>query len=412
MPVQQCVTHIRQTSMHSFHLLSLAGLGLAASIRRDDSGFTYSGCYSDSQGSRSLTNGGYSGPDVTPTTCVSYCSNKGFNYAGLEYGNECWCGYVLQPSAVKKAETDCSMTCAGSTSGQDVCGNGDRLSIYWNGISPSANPGVSGYSLAGCYNDTNDASKRALSVQLDLSTASVAGCVSACSASSYAYAGLENGNECWCDTKLRNNALLAPTRCTTPCAGNASEYCGSAGYIQVYNGSSTVTPAKAGPVPTGWSSLGCYNDKADARTINQRQEVLGGPSNMTIGNCLSACQAAGYPFAGLEFAKECYCGGSIQGGCSKEQAMCNQPCQGNAAETCGGADRMNVYALNYSPSGATCAAPPLGPPKLIDNGSFEDKARVLNGWTPSGDVLVWINDASARMGVNYMYVLRYWRKCA
>jgi hypothetical protein len=40
---------------------------------------------------RTLRNGGYNSNDsMTAEACISYCTNKGFIYAGTEYGSECW----------------------------------------------------------------------------------------------------------------------------------------------------------------------------------------------------------------------------------------------------------------------------------------------------------------------------------
>ncbi|KAI0246519.1 copper radical oxidase [Lactifluus subvellereus] len=67
--------------------------------------------------------------------CLSQCSAFGYPAAGMEVGNECWCGDVADISNNKGTtapETDCSMECSGDPS--HFCGGTWRLQLYlWNG---------------------------------------------------------------------------------------------------------------------------------------------------------------------------------------------------------------------------------------------------------------------------------------
>ena len=56
---------------------------------------------------------------------------------------------------------------------------------------------------------------------------------------------------------------------------------------------------------SGWTSLGCYTDSVSARSLPYTASVPGGSGAMTIELCQSACLAAGYVFAGVEYANEC-----------------------------------------------------------------------------------------------------------
>lgn len=70
---------------------------------------------------------------MTIGMCLSACYDK--NYAGVEYGRECWCGDALNiggggdstPAANVTAK-DCSFTCPGNST--EYCGAGVRLSLY------------------------------------------------------------------------------------------------------------------------------------------------------------------------------------------------------------------------------------------------------------------------------------------
>ncbi|KAF8264448.1 hypothetical protein EI94DRAFT_1738445, partial [Lactarius quietus] len=67
--------------------------------------------------------------------CLSLCSAYGYPAAGLEYGQECWCGDVADISnngGTTAAESDCAMPCTGEP--LNACGGFWRLQLYlWNG---------------------------------------------------------------------------------------------------------------------------------------------------------------------------------------------------------------------------------------------------------------------------------------
>lgn len=64
--------------------------------------------------------------DMTIQKCIDYCVSKNFNYAGLQYGEECYCGNNAPPA--DRLGAKCLMPCAGDAN--QICGNPSRLSIY------------------------------------------------------------------------------------------------------------------------------------------------------------------------------------------------------------------------------------------------------------------------------------------
>lgn len=75
---------------------------------------------------------------MTIPLCLSECED--YNYAGVEYGRECWCGDVLNlagdvPSAGEARpgelvdDEDCRFLCPGNST--QFCGAGVRMSVYW-----------------------------------------------------------------------------------------------------------------------------------------------------------------------------------------------------------------------------------------------------------------------------------------
>ncbi|KJR85009.1 uncharacterized protein SPSK_10950 [Sporothrix schenckii 1099-18] len=51
------------------------------------------------------------------------------------------------------------------------------------------------------------------------------------------YAGLENGDQCWCGDTFnpRNSSAVNETLCNVACPGNTTEYCGAKKTMLVYN---------------------------------------------------------------------------------------------------------------------------------------------------------------------------------
>ena len=57
-------------------------------------------------------------------------------------------------------------------------------------------------------------------------------CIAACK--DYRYAGMENGNQCFCGDILPYAALKRPGECTTVCPGNKEEMCGGVLRINIF----------------------------------------------------------------------------------------------------------------------------------------------------------------------------------
>lgn len=97
-------------------------------------GWTSLGCYTDSVSMRALNNHGMIAGWPSTTTveaCQAACQAQGFSYAGVEFGNECWCGNELSSSP---AADGCNMLCSGNS--QEICGGPDRLNVYYRPQEP------------------------------------------------------------------------------------------------------------------------------------------------------------------------------------------------------------------------------------------------------------------------------------
>jgi hypothetical protein len=112
--------------------------------------------------------------------------------------------------------------------------------------------------------------------------------------------------------------------------------------------SSNLTSSLSTSSPTStsnpWTYLGCANETSP-RALSGASTAS---SNMTIPLCQAFClsQAPPLPLAGLEYARECYCGTSLQNNSTLDQSGCGISCVGNGSQICGGSDRLSVY--NYT----------------------------------------------------------------
>ncbi|KAH8819340.1 glycoside hydrolase superfamily [Xylogone sp. PMI_703] len=98
---------------------------------------TYKGCFKDDATIRDL-------PDVflslagtnTPQVCVQQCGSRGYSYAGVEFGEQCFCGNDIGSKGVQSPESECNMPCAGNSS--QSCGQAYYINIYQisNPLSP------------------------------------------------------------------------------------------------------------------------------------------------------------------------------------------------------------------------------------------------------------------------------------
>ncbi|KZO96175.1 glycoside hydrolase family 71 protein [Calocera viscosa TUFC12733] len=78
---------------------------------------------------RALSGYAMQSSSMTVEVCQNYCSGNGFQLAGLENGDECWCGNSFSNNGGgQAASTDCSTACAGNSA--EICGGGWRLSVY------------------------------------------------------------------------------------------------------------------------------------------------------------------------------------------------------------------------------------------------------------------------------------------
>jgi hypothetical protein len=192
------------------------------------------GCWTDSQGARTLTDAYHVASDMSVEKCQSLCG--GYAVFGVEYGTECFCGNTVAATASKAPLSDCSFTCPGDSS--QKCGAGDRINLFRNSgsgfVPPSNKPTIGGYKYSSCRTEASN-EVRALSSATFVNATGMTNeyCSQRCSG--FKYFGTEYGQECYCgDSFNTGSTVTSDSDCSFKCPGDATEFCGAGNRLTVY----------------------------------------------------------------------------------------------------------------------------------------------------------------------------------
>ncbi|KAF7302008.1 hypothetical protein MIND_00767100 [Mycena indigotica] len=214
--------------------LTIASAAMAAVLpsQRDSVIWVAQGCYTDTSTSRTLASSSAASTNMTIENCIKVCSDGGYNLAGVEFADECYCDYTFQSTGIIAHSQDCNLPCSGNKN--EKCGAGNYIDVYWNGHPfPVAPPTAGTYTYQGCYAD--NVNGRALPHQQAVANATVDKCTAACKDAGYNVAGLEAGRECWCNLQLPSTPKLNDNACATACTGNTNQLCGGTSKLTVYS---------------------------------------------------------------------------------------------------------------------------------------------------------------------------------
>ncbi|KAF9477054.1 WSC-domain-containing protein [Pholiota conissans] len=214
---------------------------------------------------------------------------------------------------------------------------------------------AAGWTSVGCFTDRGAARTLMATSILGSATMTPAVCTQFCESKGKGFAGVENGQDCWCDGVIQTSAnQTAPTDCNTPCKGDATLSCGGASRIEVFtNGAPSpalVTGAEDNVDELLWSYLGCYSD-SPTRILGR----LTG-SAASLEGCVTLCAnqvivsqgTEFFTFAGMENGGECWCDNlidttTIQSRRLPDIACAATACPGDPSEACGGPFVMALY---------------------------------------------------------------------
>lgn len=123
---------------------------------RPNNQFSYVGCFTEGTVGRAIgataKDPAYAKSDpagMTVEMCSSICFNKGYNWMGVEFGQECYCnqdGPMNNSAVAPNGDKECNMLCKGDNT--EFCGAASRLNVYRKIGSTSTNKLVNGRSSA------------------------------------------------------------------------------------------------------------------------------------------------------------------------------------------------------------------------------------------------------------------------
>uniref|UniRef100_A0A1I8GI38 WSC domain-containing protein n=1 Tax=Macrostomum lignano TaxID=282301 RepID=A0A1I8GI38_9PLAT len=105
--------------------------------------------------------------------------------------------------------------------------------------------------------------------------------------------------------------------------------------------------------------LGCYKDRVSPRDLNGLSggSRIGGfdvenykrvrSAEMSHELCSGICSIGSFPYFGVQYSTECYCGNSFGSHGLASEADCSMDCSGNAMQKCGGPVKNSVFSLSY-----------------------------------------------------------------
>lgn len=72
---------------------------------------------------------------------------------------------------------------------------------------------------------------------------SIPKCKNSCYRRSYAFAGVQAGNQCWCSSYVGGEWAKNQTDCNVPCTGDKATFCGGKGAVNVFEALENETPS-------------------------------------------------------------------------------------------------------------------------------------------------------------------------
>ncbi|KAK8030120.1 WSC domain-containing protein [Apiospora rasikravindrae] len=210
---------------------------------------------------------------------------------------------------------------------------------------PQVGSVVKDWKYLGCSTEIPGRALTGLSFSNDGMT--IEACQDFCTKNNFPLSGVEYGRECYCGRFLAPPAgWIYNKDCDMPCKGNKNQMCGGNARVSVFNNTAFKGPQPLKTVAgTSWQYVSCFMEPLYGRALTT---LVKADDRMTIPMCTSACQGAGFAFAGLEYGRECWCGATrsadLEDASDPMCAMqCDMPCGGDAATICGGRGAIGIF---------------------------------------------------------------------
>mmetsp|Transcript_9923 Transcript_9923/g.23483 ORF Transcript_9923/g.23483 Transcript_9923/m.23483 type:complete len:343 (+) Transcript_9923:2179-3207(+) len=240
---------------------------------------------------------------LSQNSCIHYCQSKGYDFAGLQLNEQCWCGnspgsysFSLSCDITQNVCTAQEASACYGGANTCKCGGANANTLFRTSQSVAC-PAVTSesYTYVGCYRD--DAT-RVLPIYTQITT-SLDDCVKICRDSGFPYASMQQGFACFCGNQY--DSLGIADNCDKTC--NDGSECGGYYANSVY---ATGLTASVAPLEEAILYCGCTADSDTNRDLDH----LSPWGALSQKGCIHYCKALNYDFAGLQFQTQCWCGNS------------------------------------------------------------------------------------------------------
>ncbi|GAB0138052.1 hypothetical protein EsDP_00006299 [Epichloe bromicola] len=281
------------------------------------------------------------------------------------------------------------------------------IEFLCNAVAEQAPPllpnGQGQFRYVGCYKDNTPG--RQLSNQiLANDNMTNADCIKGCHAKGLTFCATQYQRECWAGNTIPTTKV-SDANCNYYCKGDVKQVCGGNGnigndgtYMSLFadtlkwdgNTAQSAPPPEpvVNPGVSAYISVGCYTESTNGRALPNGKAT----DKQTVKNCVDACKASNYIYAGVEYGGEvswqilllvpfdslanisqCWCGNAWGGGAVPAPAAdCKMTCNDNSTEYCGGPSRLNAYRLGNGTSSSTTAATAATLPVTSSTSSFSN----------------------------------------
>ncbi|MBJ6725035.1 WSC domain-containing protein [Geomesophilobacter sediminis] len=121
--------------------------------------------------------------------------------------------------------------------------------------------------------------------------------------------------------------------------------------------------------------LGCFKD--DSRRDLKEKEWSDGKMTPTL--CINYCRDEGFPYAGVQYGSQCFCGNRYGKYGQIPEKNCKTACAGDSDLDCGGTWANAVYAVANASAPASAPPPPVASAASVAGatplGCYKDESR-------------------------------------
>ncbi|KAK3736805.1 hypothetical protein RRG08_000556 [Elysia crispata] len=196
--------------------------------------------------------------------------------------------------------------------------------------------GLSQVKYVGCMKQTTGSTSFAEKAKTFPKWVNVKYCVAKCWEMRRKFAGLQNGDRCFCSATLVNVVAVSENECYIRCSANCQQLCGGEKTLSVYQ-----TGYKREPVfPLAKkmllkANIGCYDRLSATRILCQKKPVLN-TVRLTAAMCVYFCASVhNAKFSTTNTIKLCCCSDTVSGARNNRLEYCNIPCKGDTTNEVG-----------------------------------------------------------------------------